>query len=111
MRILLDNNLRVRFGRELDPGHKVLHCRDLGWQSLKNGALVREADARFQAMLTIDKNMAFQTSLKGMGLTVIVLDAMNNGLSELRRFVPSIENALVHPVPGEYVWLRLPRSI
>ena len=108
MRILLDNNLHARFGRELDPRHEIVHCRDLGWQALKNGTLVREADVRFDVMLTIDKNMAFQTSLKGLRLAVLVLDAKNNGLAELRRFVPSIEEALPGLAPGEFAWLRLP---
>ena len=57
-------------------------------------------------MLTIDKNMAFQTSLKGLHLAVLVLDARNNGLAELRRFVPDIEESLSDLLPGAFTWLR-----
>ena len=57
------NNLHVHYGRELDPRHAVVYCRDLGGQTLRNGDLVREADGRFDVMLTIDKNMAFQDEL------------------------------------------------
>ena len=50
MRILLDNNLDWRLGREL-AGHDVNHVLDLGWAELKNGELVRRAAAQFDVDL------------------------------------------------------------
>ena len=58
-------------------------------------------------MLTIDKNMAFQTSLRGLNLAVLVLGAKSNGLAELRRFAPGVEEALSKLKPGQFTWLRL----
>jgi len=44
LKILLDNNLDWRLGREL-AAHQVGHVLDLGWAELKNGELVREKAA------------------------------------------------------------------
>ncbi len=59
MRVLLDNNVPLAFKRRWSHSGEFAHCLDLGWDRLANGALVRAAAARFDAMLTIDKNMAF----------------------------------------------------
>lgn len=71
-----------------------------------NGALVKAADGRFDAMLTIDKNMAFQTPLRGLALAVLVLDVPTNKLDDVLRFVPLIDVALESLEPGTYKWLR-----
>ena len=70
--------------------------------TLKNGALLREANPRFEMMLTVDKNMRFQSSLKGMRFAVSVIEARNNGLPELQRFVEDIEAALQDVQPGAF---------
>ena len=102
------------FKRRWFHGGEVLHCLDLGWDRLANGTLVRAADERFDAMLTIDKNMAFQTSLRGLSLAVLVLvlvlDARSNKLDDVLRFVPRIDEALLSPAPGAYTWVRLDES-
>ena len=89
MRILLDNNVHVDLVSEF-PGHEVRHCRDLGWQRLLNGELVRSASEQFDILLTVDKNMRHQTSLNGVDLAVVVLDAKRNTIDELRKFLPTV---------------------
>ena len=73
MRLLLDNNIHVGLAEDF-PGHEVTHCRDLGWQQLSNGELVKKASERFDILITVDKNMQHQTSLKGLSLAVVVFD-------------------------------------
>lgn len=107
MRILLDNNPPIAFKRRWTHDGEILHCLDLGWDRLANGALVRAADARFDVMLTIDKNMAFQTPLRGLSLAVLVLDVRSNKLDDVLRFVPLIDRTLTRLTPGTYRWLRL----
>lgn len=107
MRVLLDNNLPFAFKRRWNYEGEVLHCLDMGWDRLTNGVLVRVAAERFDAMLTIDKNMAFQTPLSGLALAVLVLDCRRDKLDEVLRFIPPIDAALPRLVPGTYEWLRL----
>ena len=106
MRVLLDNNIPLAFKKRWNHTGEVLHCFDLGWDRLANGALVRAADERFEAMLTIDKNMAFQTTLRGLRLAVLVLDVPSNKLNDVLHFVPIIDEALQSIEPGTYTWLR-----
>lgn len=58
-------------------------------------------------MITVDKNMEAQTSLRGLSVSVLVLDARNNSLMEVLRFAPSIIEALGDLEPGTYRWLHL----
>lgn len=106
MRVLLDNNV----ARSLAPhlvGHEVKHCRELGWQELSNGKLVALASQSFDVLITVDKNMRFQTSLTGINLAVLVLDAKNNTRDEMMKFIPAIERALPSLVPGEFCVLGI----
>ena len=56
MRILLDENLDWRLGRDL-TGHIVESVPLIGWAGLKNGALLAEAEKRFDVLVTMDSNM------------------------------------------------------
>ena len=101
MRILLDNNLDWRLGREL-AGHDVNHVLDLGWAELKNGELVRRAAAQFDVLITVDKNMAHQTNLLELTLSVIILDALTNRLADTIGFVPQLLGLLPTIERGTY---------
>ena len=73
MRIPLDTCVR----RDLKPYFapaEILHMLDLGWEELRNGDLLRRANERFDVLVTVDKNMRFQSNLRGMRLRVAVLD-------------------------------------
>lgn len=106
MRLLLDNNIHVDFAREL-PEFDVTHCRDLGWQKLLNGALVRAASERFDILLTIDKNMRYQTSLKGLSIAVVIFDAKNDRIEELKRFLPGFRLRIGEFSPGSFTALTV----
>ena len=101
MRILLDNNLHIDLTNEF-PGHIVEHCRDLGWQLLSNGELVRVASERFDILITVDKNMRHQTNLSGVDIAVVIFDAKNNRIDELRRFIPRFLERMNGFSPGHY---------
>jgi hypothetical protein len=50
--ILLDENFNWRLRRNL-PGHAVESVALIGWAGLKNGALLTEAEKRFEVLLTM----------------------------------------------------------
>ena len=111
MKILLDNNVPRTLKRSLARPHNVLYCRDLGWEGEANGRLVRLAAAEFDAMVTIDKNMPHQTSLEGLGLAVLVLDAKSNDPMEVLTFADALREALPTAPPGTYTWVRKPEPL
>ena len=101
MRLLLDECVNRRFKKEF-PSYDIVHVSDVALDTLKNGALLREANTRFEVLLTIDKNMRFRSSLKGLKLAVFVIEARNNSITELRGFVEDIEAALEKIEPGTF---------
>jgi|SRR5438270_8521932 len=71
MRILLDENLDWRLGRDL-PGHRTESVPLIGWTGIQNGELLaKAAEARFDVLLTMDSNMAYQQNIKSCGIAVI----------------------------------------
>ena len=66
----------------------------MGWTSLGNGALLRQAAAEFHAVLTADQNIAFQQNLKTLPIAVVVLVADSNRLESLVPLVAGVLQAL-----------------
>ena len=100
-RILLDNCVDHRLARYL-PGFEIRHARDLGWERLQNGQLVRAVALQFDFMITVDKNMRHQTPLTNLDLAVIVLDVHRNRLDRILPLVPELLEALGQAASGEY---------
>jgi predicted nuclease of predicted toxin-antitoxin system len=101
LRILLDNNLDRRLGREL-VGHDASHVLDDGWTELKNGELIGKAAAQFDVLVTVDKSMPHQTNLGDLGQSVIVLNVLTNRLADTIGFVPAILDLLPTIRRGKY---------
>jgi hypothetical protein len=77
MRILLDECVPRRIKREL-PGHVVLTVPEVGWASIKNGALLRLAESSFDVFVTVDRGMRYQQDLSMFNIAVIVLVVRKN---------------------------------
>jgi hypothetical protein len=73
----------------------------MAWAGLKNGALLRAAtDGGFAALLTVDRGIEFQQSLRGLQLCVVTLQAPSNDINDLRPLMPRVEAALRELRPG-----------
>ncbi len=107
MRLLLDENLPPRRAALL-PDHDVGTVIDMGWAGLTNGRLLAAAEAAgFELMLTADRNMAYQQSLAGRRIGVVILPG--NRLSELRALRREIENAVGKCAAGNF-WSVAPTN-
>ena len=93
MRILLDESLPRPLGLVL-IGHDVSTVRDESWTSLTNGALLRQAAATFDVLLTADRNIEFQQNLATLSIAVVILVAESNRLESLEPLVPNVLEAL-----------------
>lgn len=99
MNILLDENLDWRLGRDL-PGHAVESVPLIGWAGLKNGALLAEAEKRFDVLLTMDSNMVHQQNLARFRIALIALRARTNRLADTRTLMPKVLAVLPTLKPG-----------
>ena len=94
MHILLDENLNWRLKREL-PDHDVKSVPQIGWAGIQNGALLRMAvENGFDALITMDSNMAYQHDLSAYPIAVIVLQAPSNRLADTRTLMPAVSRIL-----------------
>jgi predicted nuclease of predicted toxin-antitoxin system len=92
MKLLLDENLPKRLRHTFSDAHEVWHVREKGWQGKKNGELLQILlEDGFEALITIDKNLAFQQNFLKYPIPVFVLDATDNIFQTLLPFVTLIE--------------------
>ena len=89
MRILLDESLPRPLGAAL-TGHEVSTVQAESWTRLTNGALLRQAAARFDVLLTADRNIEFQQNLAALPIAVVVLVAESNRVESLALLVPEV---------------------
>jgi len=89
MKILLDENLDWRLGREL-PGHQVSSVPLIGWAGVKNGELLSRAEAGYEVLINMDKGIYHQQNLSGLRLTIIALTAKTNRLADTRLLMPAV---------------------
>lgn len=103
VRVILDENLPRALARELQ-GHDAKTVPQMGWASLKNGALLASiADAGFDALLTMDKNLSMQQRVEDLPFGIVVVRARDNQLATLLPLVPAILGALAGVRPGRVV--------
>jgi predicted nuclease of predicted toxin-antitoxin system len=89
MKILFDENVPKRLKNYL-PGYEVLTVQEMGWGSIKNGALLKKADAVFDVFITVDKNMQRQQNLAGITMCVVTLMSKSSKLDFLIPLVPEL---------------------
>lgn len=102
MRILLDECLPRRLKNGL-LGHEVQTVPEAGWASKQNGELLSLAESRFDAFVTVDRNLSFQQDIGRLKIAVVVLVARGNKESDLRPLIPKLLVALANAVPGRIV--------
>lgn len=61
MKLLLDEQVLVRLAHSFPEQFEVRTAKQMGWASVKNGALLRlAADNGFSTLISADKNMEYQ---------------------------------------------------
>jgi hypothetical protein len=102
MRVLLDEQPAVDLRHGFREGFDVETAEYRGWKGVKNGALLRKAEAAgYEAFLTNDQSLTEQQDLSATRLRIIVLDAPTNKQKHHRPLVPKAEEALRDMQPGE----------
>ena len=102
MRLLLDECVPTRLRKSL-PTHQVSTVIYEGWSGVKNGKLLALAAERFDAFITVDKNLPYQQNSLALPVAVIVLDAVSNELAFLLPLVPALERELRSLKRGTYL--------
>jgi hypothetical protein len=106
MLIRFDNGTPRGLARFL-AGHTVEEARTRGWEELSNGELIDAAEqAGFEVLVTTDKNIRYQQSLKGRRIALVVLEHSQWPMVKL--VAESIVAAVNSAGPGDYVEVAVP---
>jgi hypothetical protein len=92
-RVLLDENLPRLLKRELS-GFEVRTVAEVGWAGIKNGKLLRLAEAEFDILVTADQNLSYQQPVTTFQLGLAVLKARTTKLEDLLPLVPALRKVL-----------------
>ena len=106
MRVLLDECLPRKLQHELE-GHDAVTVQQMNWASVKNGALLKLAEAQFDVFLTMDRGILNQQNLQSVKLAFIVLRAKSNRIIDLSPLAPQILERLKTINAGEVVHVSL----
>jgi predicted nuclease of predicted toxin-antitoxin system len=101
MKLLLDECVDWRLLRDLGQ-YDVKTVKQLGWEKVKNGALLRLAATQFDVFITVDSNLPYQQNAANIPIAVIVLRGRTTRLPDLRKLLPSLHDALIAPRVGEF---------
>lgn len=87
--------------------HEVSTAKEMGWEGLRNGQLLEQAQANgFDVVITVDQNIRFQQNLKGRAIAVCVLVAGGVTVEDLRPLIPRLEGLLPTLKPGRLYEVR-----
>jgi hypothetical protein len=87
--------------------HTVKKTKDLGWDTLSNGELLRAAEeADFEVFLTTDKNIRYQQNLVNRAIVIVALG--NSRWPVVQRYVDRVMAAGGVAKPGTYLEVEIP---
>ena len=104
MRVLVDENLPIRFFSELLAEFDTCTVNDLGWSGIKNGELLKRIEGRFDVFVTADKNIRYQQSLTNRSFAIV--EIFTNRLPKLREWSEAILEGIQSISGNEYVQVR-----
>ncbi len=89
MKILLDENIDVRFKRFFPAGYEVYTVKDMNWNGIKNGELLLLlAVNNFEYWIVVDKNIPYQQNINTIPCPIIILDVFRNTLNHIEYCYP-----------------------
>lgn len=107
MRILFDHGTPRGLGRLL-AGHSVTAAKDMGWERLTNGNLLKAAEeAAFDLLLTTDQNIRYQQNMTDRKIALVVLSGSSKW-SGVRRHVGRIADMMDSATIGSYAEVYIP---
>ena len=101
MRVLVDENLPIRFFSELLAEFDTRTVRDLGWSGIKNGELLKRVEGEFDVFVTADKNIRYQQSLSVRSFAIV--EVFTNRLPELREWSEAILDSIRSITGNDYL--------
>ena len=105
MRILLDECVPWPMHRLL-TNHSCTSVQGRGWGGIKNGDLLRRAEAEFDLFITSDQNIHYQQNL--VGRNIGILELSTNDIGRIQAAASLILAAIEKIQRNEFKQLAIP---
>src|SRR6266852_6201993 len=105
MKILMDECVPWPMHRLL-TNHSCTSVQAQGWSGIRNGDLLRRAEAEFDLFITSDQNIRYQQNLAGR--RIAILELSSNDLRRIEAASALIEEAVGKMQPSEFTHLTVP---
>ena len=108
MKVLLDECVPWPMHKFLSD-HECATAQQRGWGGIKNGDLLKLAEAEFDIFITSDQNIRYQQNLSGRKIALVVLS--NPRWPIVRPWTERIVTAVNSAKPGTYTEVDIPGSL
>ena len=105
MKLLLDECVVHDLKKDL-TGHEVATVIEAGFGGLENGELLRAASGKYDAFITVDRNLPFQQNIQTLQLGVVILNARGITYDDLKPLALRILQALDMLEVGEFIHIE-----
>ena len=104
MKLLLDEQMPRKIARHFPEGIVVDTVQRRGWSGIENGDLLKlAASSGYDALVSADKNMAYQQDRQSLPLSVVVLHVTRLRLEELVPLLPKALEKLRSVSPPTFI--------
>ena len=100
-RVLLDENVDRLLKSHFDSAVNVVTVPEQGWAGLSDGELLRQADGRFDVLVTMDQSLPYQKNLSVFEVAVVVLKAPRNAFPDVVELMPEVNERIHEAEAGE----------
>ncbi len=95
MKFLRDENLPAKLRFDFAPEHEVRTVQEMGWNGKKDGELLGLLTLYgFDALITVDRGLPHQQTLKRFPVTIFLLLAQNNKHQTLQPLVEKVKQSI-----------------
>lgn len=105
MKILLGECFDRRFARDF-PEFEIKTVPQMGWAGVKNGDLMKLAEANFDVFITVERNLSFQQNLTQFDIAVVVIRCKSNRWVDLQPFASKIIGVFPTLKKSEVVFIK-----
>ena len=101
MRVLVDNCVPRQIAAMI-LGHDLTTTAALGWEKLKDGALLDAAGNVCDVLVTLDKSMRYQQRLEHRTFGVVLMRAKSSRVEQLLPLIPELLRVVPDVKPGQF---------
>ena len=112
MKLLIDESVDHELAAHFPDRFEVKTVTEMGWSGTDNGELLRiAADAGFEALITVDKNIEFQQNLNNLPTAIVILSTPRSVIDYLKPLIPEVSSILEAGPDKKLIKVQGPKTV